>query len=648
MAINPELLYPGKIAPSDADYPFGSARNITVPGDGTGTPWEAGIVKDDMGLKQSLLTIAGIVPSENPDTVQVSQYMESLATFNGLSSGLIFPTLQDAVDGNVSTGQGINFTKLAANRALIRTKVNHVNSDSGGGTFYRLLTAAEYGATPDGVLISGVLTGADHFAGGGTDFVLKLEPLNGEYWAEMFGLSVDTGQGDGTTIFDNAFAYLAGRTMHLPYKRLRYSGEVLEDKVSIVGVRPPVKKADNTGLENGSIIVGTLALKGTQIHVEKFGVDHGIAEFPVTPQNAFVASPVTANSGTSIYAQDIVGLGRDASDAFHAILIEGYKRTFVNRMYGFRTFFGVALKVFDANIGDLLGEDNQLYNVIIKSDVPSGVLRELNIGRVVGNGTTGVTGVNFEIEAIGEQLQQVNIDSIVGQNANNIVRFVSDDIGGAIINNVNIGKVAGTNPQEEAIESNGTIVSMTIGQFNVQNCKGKAASFDKVNHLVINSFIASASAANTDYATDFFTIGADCGATQINQISLLDQFGIVGEGVMNYLNPRGRNKLAMYNAKLTGVGAPITEANDIGDTELAAAVPTYKVARLNVVQNTGPVTLELNGDNVEDGHVLVVDASAGVTFNIANEGGPSLTTIFNGEERTFVFTNDEYAIMARR
>ena len=35
MAINPETQYPGKIAPSTPDYPYGAARNITTPGDGT-------------------------------------------------------------------------------------------------------------------------------------------------------------------------------------------------------------------------------------------------------------------------------------------------------------------------------------------------------------------------------------------------------------------------------------------------------------------------------------------------------------------------------------------------------------------------------------------------------------------------------------
>lgn len=78
MAINPETQYPGKIAPSSPDYPYGAARNITVPGDGTGTPWEAALVNDLFGFQQALLNAAGIVPSGTPEKATASQYKNAL------------------------------------------------------------------------------------------------------------------------------------------------------------------------------------------------------------------------------------------------------------------------------------------------------------------------------------------------------------------------------------------------------------------------------------------------------------------------------------------------------------------------------------------------------------------------------------------
>lgn len=78
MAINPGSLYPGKTRAPDSDYPFGSARNVTTPGDGTGTPWEAALVNDLFGFQQALLDGADIVPSGTPENVNASQYLAAL------------------------------------------------------------------------------------------------------------------------------------------------------------------------------------------------------------------------------------------------------------------------------------------------------------------------------------------------------------------------------------------------------------------------------------------------------------------------------------------------------------------------------------------------------------------------------------------
>lgn len=83
MAINPESQYPGKIAPGTPDYPYGAARNITLPGDGTGTPWEAALVNDIFGFQQALLSSAGIVPTGTPEKATDSQYLRALVSISG-------------------------------------------------------------------------------------------------------------------------------------------------------------------------------------------------------------------------------------------------------------------------------------------------------------------------------------------------------------------------------------------------------------------------------------------------------------------------------------------------------------------------------------------------------------------------------------
>ena len=78
MALRPSTRYPTKTNAPDANYPYGSARNVTVPGDGTGYPFEADDIKDDQGFKQALLQYAGISPSDTADTAVASQYFEAV------------------------------------------------------------------------------------------------------------------------------------------------------------------------------------------------------------------------------------------------------------------------------------------------------------------------------------------------------------------------------------------------------------------------------------------------------------------------------------------------------------------------------------------------------------------------------------------
>jgi hypothetical protein len=78
MALDLSLTYPGQIDTSDLAYPYGKARNITLSGDGTGTPWEKKLANDILGFQQALLVAAGITPSNTPDSSTISQYLEAL------------------------------------------------------------------------------------------------------------------------------------------------------------------------------------------------------------------------------------------------------------------------------------------------------------------------------------------------------------------------------------------------------------------------------------------------------------------------------------------------------------------------------------------------------------------------------------------
>lgn len=76
--VNLNDLFPGKTNSPSAAYPFGSARNVTVSGDGLGTPFIASLQNDIIGLQQYLINEAGITPSGSPDTALVSQQFTAI------------------------------------------------------------------------------------------------------------------------------------------------------------------------------------------------------------------------------------------------------------------------------------------------------------------------------------------------------------------------------------------------------------------------------------------------------------------------------------------------------------------------------------------------------------------------------------------
>ncbi len=97
MAINLITQYPGKVAPVSPQYPYGQPQNITVPGDDTGTPWEAAFASDIQGFFQAMMSAASVAPTGTPDAVGGSQYLESLMRVMVLR----FPALTDATNSTI-------------------------------------------------------------------------------------------------------------------------------------------------------------------------------------------------------------------------------------------------------------------------------------------------------------------------------------------------------------------------------------------------------------------------------------------------------------------------------------------------------------------------------------------------------------------
>lgn len=143
MAINLLTEYPGKVAAASAGFPFGSARNVTTPGDGTGTPWEQAIVNDLVGWQQALLSRVGATPTGTPDEVGASQYLDAIEEIIRLE---VIDDLSQAYEFATIAAFKASTIAFAVGKPLY---IRELTIGNGGGEIYYIALTST--VTPDDI-----------------------------------------------------------------------------------------------------------------------------------------------------------------------------------------------------------------------------------------------------------------------------------------------------------------------------------------------------------------------------------------------------------------------------------------------------------------------------------------------------------------
>jgi hypothetical protein len=265
MANNPNAKWPTKTTAPDANYPYGSAQNISVPGDGTGTPWVKDMTDDIFGMQQQLLDAASIVPTNTPDKVGASQYYEAMQKSFGNPGEIVAwasTANPDPSSLNVRllplTGQGI----LRANYADLDTVVYVGDGNNATApAFYRADDAAGtirntggiYLILPDfrGYVLRGLDTaalvdpdGASRKVGDAQDWAVKkhdhyVEPVSANDYMNLLFFSITPG----------------GSTYEVPYTAsgVPAQSDLLGTEIDIGTVPTANQSDDETRMTNVSV-----------------------------------------------------------------------------------------------------------------------------------------------------------------------------------------------------------------------------------------------------------------------------------------------------------------------------------------------------------------------------------------------------------
>ena len=78
MAIKPAELFPAQTTPANAQYPLGSAKNVSSANENDGTPLSASWVNDWWGFCQKTLIDGNVTATGTPDDATNSQYLSAL------------------------------------------------------------------------------------------------------------------------------------------------------------------------------------------------------------------------------------------------------------------------------------------------------------------------------------------------------------------------------------------------------------------------------------------------------------------------------------------------------------------------------------------------------------------------------------------
>lgn len=190
MAIAPNTRYPANTKAPDADYPQGSARDISAPGAADGTPLQEDWLNDWFGFQQAVLAEAGVTPSGTPDTALDSQVLAGLLAIIGAKEKWTSASL-------LGSGLSISGASIPALTALNDTDIAFIDSAIEELRTYRF-DGTNWSQIGSGLSIPGIarcalatLNGTDVAFIDGAIEKLRTYRFDGSTWSQVgVGLSI--------------------------------------------------------------------------------------------------------------------------------------------------------------------------------------------------------------------------------------------------------------------------------------------------------------------------------------------------------------------------------------------------------------------------------------------------------------------------
>ena len=404
--------------------------------------------------------------------------------------------------------------------------------------------------------------------------------LNG-LWVEDFQAVENT---DFSVAFRLAISVSGGKTIHIPDKRFIYDGVVITDPVvKIKGDRMPAIKTSFTGLENGTIIEGTVSFTTPNLHLVNFGVDLGTDTAAAAGDG--LKCTTTLNAGSHLHIENLVGLGKNTSDGFHSLLFESYQKVTGGNIHGAYNLFSCVFKCKNINLGDVYCSKSQSDGLYLKSDTSFGKTQTANIGRLIVDGAD-IQGKALRIQSDNDQIETINIGQLILKNTSEGIKVDGNGVG---VNELIIGSIILEKQSTRGIviEANtGFVKTLIINNVIMKRILAKPIEFVgnidfvQLSNVMINYDPTAAS------TSDSIVVGSGVGKTQFSNIMAFKDYDPATSGVIVYNNFGTDNQLVNTNCNLLGVGTPVdgVKSVTISGATNTVSIPDNKKEKTSLVK----------------------------------------------------------------
>lgn len=465
-------------------------------------------------------------------------------------------------------------------------------------------------------------------------------------------VSLDDFGADGTIAGDSAalkaaIAYAAARWLPivLPARRIYWDGTVITaDKVRLWGSGMPMVNTSRTSLVGGTIIEGKLIFTGNYLDLRDYGVDLGTAGAG-PDADGIKCTSTTYNSGEFLNIENLVGLCKNKTSAFHALLFEGYKKVTGGNLYGVNGYFGCVIKCQGVQLSSIHTDNNNDTGLYLKSDNTYGICSNLQIDKVRAIGASTM-GVRVQADSAPMVNVQLNDVYVTGSDRSLCVQLL--DFSGASLKKVDIGKLLSESAVTAdlsvlSLRSGESVDSVNVGSIVAINGTGKAVETScqpgaTVRNLTVKrvyaSYPAGASQATMDSAV-FVANGVL--STDFGSVEVVENYGAGSKiGALNYQNTSDPkyNILGSHRCKVIGSGRPLPGNLN---QNLSGATATLQIpenitgdgvsfCRVTIPANATITTFtpELSTQTFNLGHLLFILNNSGFTLSVAHNVGQGI------------------------